>query len=116
MSKKIKRSPVSKSPVDPELEEVSEDRAFEIEYDEETNETIIVNHYRRQWGDEFDADIEHGWSMDETREVMNTLTEIYILQQKFLVNKAVAAGLVIQEKSTPAPIEGNPMQGGKDGA
>ena len=116
MAKKIKRSPTSKPPIDPELEEVDEDRAFEIEYDEETNETILVNHYRRQWGDDFDADVEHGWTMEETAHIIGILTNIYILQQKHMMNKAIEKGIELPNKSTPIPVEGNPMQGGKDGA
>ena len=116
MAKKIKRSPTSKPLEDPELEEVDEERSFGLEYDEETNDVVMVCHYRRQWGDSVDADIEHLWNMEETLDTINILTEFSKLQQQFMINKAIREGLVITEKSTPKPIEGNPMQGGKDGA
>jgi hypothetical protein len=101
--KKIKRSKTSVPMVDPQLEEVGEERAAEIEYDEETDETIFVFHYRREWGDEFDADVEHGYTMQETRELVTVLTNI--LEE----SKAQAMQNVI-EKSTPSVEEGNPLR------
>jgi hypothetical protein len=101
MSKKIKRKPTGPPMVDPKLEEVGEDRAFEIELDEETNEIIFVYHYRRKWGDDMDGDVEHGLNMEEAMEMVNVMiTMIDETKKRLLV-----------EKATPIPIEGNPMQG-----
>ena len=52
MAKKLKK--MAKQIIDLNLEEVDEEHSFEIEYDEETNEVLLVHHYRRQWGDGFD--------------------------------------------------------------
>jgi hypothetical protein len=101
MAKKIKRKPIGAPYVDPELEEVGEDRAFEMELDEETNEILFVHHYRRKWGDEFDSDVEHGLNMEEAAEVVNVMINMMDeVKKKLLV-----------EKVTLTPIEGNPMQG-----
>lgn len=113
MPKKVKKQPKQvkqlKQIDDPKLEQVDEEHAFEIEYDEETNEAVLVHHYRRQWGDGFDADVEHGWSIDDTQAVILELTEILELQKKKLLDQAISQGLLIQ-KSTPEMIEGNPLQ------
>lgn len=105
MAKKIKRKPTEGRPyVDPNLEVVGEERAFEIELDEETNEVLMVHHYRRTWGDDFDADIEHGLNVDETKALIGVLLEmLQVIQNN-------ANDLLVQ-KSTPVPIEGNPLQG-----
>ena len=101
MKKIKKRGKVSEEYVDPELEEVSDDRGFEVELDEETNEIIFVHHYRRKWGDEFEADTEHALNMDEAGELIGVMVSMMEhVKSKLLV-----------EKSTPTPIEGNPMQG-----
>lgn len=100
MSKKIKRKPTGAPYVDPELEEVGEERAFEIELDEDTKEILFVHHYRRQWGDEFDADVEHGLNMEEAMEVVNVMINMMDAMKK----------LTIEEKATPEPVEGNPMK------
>mgnify|MGYP001618019004 CR=1 FL=1 len=103
MAKKIKRKPSSGEYVDPNLEVVDEDRAFEIELDEELNEIVLVHHYRRKWGDEFDADVEHGLNMDEARALVGALvTLMEVIDQK------MKAELV--EKATPIPVEGNPLK------
>jgi hypothetical protein len=100
MAKKIKRKPTGIPYVDPELEEVGEDRAFEIELDEETKEILFVHHYRRIWGDEFDADVEHGLNMEEAMEVVNVMINMMDEIKKSTV----------VEKLTPEPIEKNPMK------
>jgi len=101
MAKKIKRREnQGASYVDPRLEEVDEDRAFEMELDEETEEAIFVHHYRRKWGDEFDADIEHVFNMEETNKIVVVLLNMMeTIKKKHLV-----------EKSLVIPPEGNPMQ------
>jgi len=100
MSKKIKRKPTGPAYVDPELEEVGEDRAFEIELDEETNEIVFVHHYRRKWGDEMDADVEHGLNMEEAMEVVSVMINmIDAVKQQVLV-----------EKVLPLTEEKNPMK------
>lgn len=105
MTKKIKkRAKVSSEFVDPELEEVEDDRAFEVELDEETNEILFVHHYRRKWGDEFEADTEHALNMEEAAELVGVL----ITMMEFVKKKLLA------EKVTPIPVEGNPMKEGKD--
>jgi len=106
MGKKIKRSKTSAPEVDPKLEEVGEERAAEIEYDEETDETIFVFHYRRIWGDEFDADVEHGYTMAETRELVTVLTDILEESKARAMTNAI-------EKSTPSVEEGNPLKENK---
>jgi hypothetical protein len=109
--KKIKRSKTGPPPVDPNLEEVSEDRQFEIAYDEDDNEVIIVNHYRRKWGDEMDADVEHGWNISETRAVVQTLNELIDIMLKVETDRRLfQIGDKLVEKSTPELIEGNPLK------
>lgn len=104
MSKKIKKRPVSQEPVDPQLEEVGEERAFEVEYDEDTNEIIFVHHYRRKWGDEFDADVEHGLNMEEAAELIGVMINIMeMVKKKLLI-----------EKVMNTPEEENPLKGPKD--
>ncbi len=106
MSKKIKKRPsVSETPVDPNLEAVGEERAFEVELDEEVNEIVIVNHYRRAWGDEFDADVEHGLNVEEAKQLMGVLfSMIEALERKAMLLAT------LEPKSTPAPVEKNPMK------
>lgn len=104
MAKKIKKRPnMGVVPVDPDLEEVDEDRAFEIEMDDELNEILFVHHYRRKWGDEFDADIEHGFNMDESRAVIGVMLQI----MQVIENKIKAQ---MGQKVTPEPVEKNPMK------
>lgn len=88
------------------MEEVDEERAAEIEYDEDTNETIFVFHYRRKWGDDFDADVEHGYTMEETRQVVAVLMSILEESSALAISKVV-------EKSTPSIEEGNPLKENK---
>jgi hypothetical protein len=104
--KKIKRSKTGVPAVDPMLEEVGEERAAEIEYDEETDEAIFVFHYRRKWGDDMDADVEHGYTMQETKEIVTVLMEIIEESKKQAMTNAI-------EKSTPSTEEGNPLKGNK---
>lgn len=111
MSKKKKKPEFPAPTIDPNLEKVDEDRAFEIEYDEETNEAIIVNHYRRQWGDGFDADVEHGLNVEENNALITTLMEILEMQKK----KAMAnVGVQFETVSTPILLESNPLKGPKE--
>jgi hypothetical protein len=103
MAKKIKRKPTGTVYIDPELEEVGEERAFEIELDEETNEILMVHHYRRKWGDEMDSDVEHGLNVEEAGALVVVLLDLI----QILTDKANAS---LVEKATPEPIEGNPMK------
>jgi hypothetical protein len=108
--KKIKRSKTGVAAVDPKLDEVSEDRAMEFEIDEETKEIIIVHHYRRKWGDEFDADIDHMYTIEEAGELVGVLIHMIDDVQKLKIAERDMK-LVEVEKRTPEPIEGNPLQG-----
>ena len=105
MGKKLKK--MAKQIVDPNLEEVDEEHAFEIEYDEETNEVLLVHHYRRQWGDGFDADVEHAYDIEQNTELISELMEILEKQKQRVISFAIAKGLIV-EKSTPELIESNP--------
>lgn len=106
MGKKIKRSKVEGAYQDPNLEPVGEDRAFEIEMDEETNEVIFVHHYRIKWGDGFDADIEHGFGVEEANDIVVAMLDIIEEIRKKALTK-------LPEKSTPDLIEGNPIKENK---
>jgi hypothetical protein len=106
--KKIKRSKTGQPAIDPNLEEVGEDRAMEFDIDEDTKEIIIVHHYRRKWGDEVDADIDHIYTIEEAGDLIRVLSNM-IEDVKKLINEERNALLV--EKATPKPIEGNPLQG-----
>ena len=108
MAKKLKK--MAKQIIDPNLEEVDEEHAFEIEYDEETNEVLLVHHYRRQWGDGFDADVEHAYDIEQNTGLITELMEILEKQKQKVINFAIQKGLII-EKSTSTLIEGNPAQG-----
>lgn len=105
MAKKIKRRPDNNGPgVDSMLEEVGEERAFEIELDEETNEIVFVHHYRRKWDDEFDADVEHGLNIEEAGQLVGVMLQmIQAIQDK--TQKELLMG-----KSTPEPVERNPLK------
>lgn len=72
MAKKIKKKAPVQEPI-VELEDVSQDQAFECELDTDTREIVFVNHYRREWGDGFDADVEHGMTIDETKQFIVAL-------------------------------------------
>lgn len=106
MAKKIKKQ--AKQIEDPNLELIDEEHAFAIEYDEETNEAVLVHHYRRQWGDGFSADVEHGYNVEQNTNLINELLVILELQKQKVLQNAIAAGLIV-EKSTPELKEGNPM-------
>ena len=111
MAKKLKKQ--VKQIEDPNLEQVDEEHAFEIEYDEETNEAVLVHHYRRQWGDGFDADVEHGWGIEQNSYCIQQLMGILELQKQKVLQSAMSAGLVV-EKSTPELKEGNPLKENKN--
>ena len=111
MAKKLKKQ--VKQIIDPNLEEVDEEHAFEIEYDEETNEAVLVHHYRRQWGDGFDSDVEHGWGIEQNSYCIQQLMGILELQKQKVLHSAMVAGLVVT-KSTPDMKEGNPIKSYKD--
>ncbi len=101
MTKKIKkRANIGREIPDPMLEEVDEDRAFEMELDEETNEIIFVHHYRHKWGDQFDADVEHALNMEQASEVVGTMIS---MMEQLKTNQLVF-------KATLEPIEGNPLR------
>jgi len=105
MSKKIKRKPTGAPYIDPELEEVGEERAFEIELDEETKEILFVHHYRRKWGDEMDSDVEHGLNMEEAMEVVNVMINmIDVIKQNIVVDKVLP---LTEEKN---PMKDNSVQ------
>ena len=106
MAKKIKKKAMPAPTNDPRLEAVGEDRAFEIEFDEETNEVVFVHHYRQQWGDGFDADVEHGLNLQENNDLICTLLQLLERQK----NKAAS---LLPHVPTPAIEEGNPAQGPK---
>lgn len=105
MAKKIKKRPVSAEPVDPNLEDVGEERAFEVEIDEELGEIIFVNHYRRKWEDGFDADVEHGLNIDEAKALMGVLFSMINVLERNAMMKAQ-----LEQKSTPEPVEKNPLK------
>jgi hypothetical protein len=112
MSKKIKRKPTGMPYVDPMLDKVDEDRAMEFDIDEETKEIIIVHHYRRKWGDEMDADIDHIYTIEEAGELISVLVNmIETVKNMDEMNMVAIRDALLVEKSTPTPIEGNPMQG-----
>lgn len=103
--KKIKRGKTEGHYVNPELEEVDEDRSFELESDEDTNEILLVHHYRRKWGDEMDSDVEHGLNLEEAKDLVAILVQwIEMTELKLKVISKVV------EKATPIPIEGNPLK------
>lgn len=106
MAKKIKKRANSVLEVqDPELEEVDENRQFEIEEDEETNEVIFVHHYRRRFGDNFEADVEHAMNYEEAGEMVGIVTQIMDrIQSRVMLANAVG-------KIVPESKEGNPLQG-----
>jgi hypothetical protein len=104
--------------VDPNLmpvEEIGEERTFEIELDEDENEIVFVHHYRIAFGDGFDADIEHGFDIDDARSIVSVmLGMIDEIQAKLNKEKEEAIANSGLEKSTPEPIEGNPIKGSKN--
>jgi hypothetical protein len=111
MGKKIKRSKTGAPAVDPNLEDVGEDRAMEFDIDEETKEIIIVHHYRRKWGDEFDSDTEHIYTLSEVKDLVSILIRLMDEVQRMMVAERDA---LLIHKSTPNLIEGNPLQGPKN--
>jgi hypothetical protein len=110
MGKKIKKK--RNDPyVDRNAEQgISEDRAFEIEYDEETNEVILVHHYRVEWGDGFTADVEHCLNINENNDLICELLVWLDIQKK----KAMELVGDLVQKSTPELVEGNPIKESKD--
>lgn len=102
--KKIKKKTIM-STVDPNLDDVDEERQKEIFYDEETNEVVIVHHYRRQWGDEFDADVDELLNIEENNEFIVIL--LRLLEQQ---RKHPSFQKLIVEKCTPELKESNPLQ------
>lgn len=108
MGKKIKRKPIGSPYIDPNLEEVGEDRGMEFDIDEETKEIIIVHHYRRKWGDDFDADIDHMYTIEEAGQLINVLVNMIEDVNKIIM---IERDEILVKKSTPIPIEGNPLQG-----
>lgn len=106
--KKIKRSKTGMTEIDPRLEEVEEDRAFEIELDEEEKEIVLVHHYRRKWGDELEGDVEHCLNIQEADDLIGALVNGVEILKKIIIAENNA---LLIEKSTPAPIEGNPLRG-----
>ena len=107
MAKKIKRSKTGAPAVDPNLDEVDEDRAMEFDIDEESKEIIILHHYRRKWGDEFDADVDHIYTVEEAGSLISVLLNL-IEEVKHMM--AIERDALLVEKSTPIPIEKNPLK------
>jgi hypothetical protein len=105
-NEKVKKKKIAPTE-DPKLEQVDEDRSFEVEYDEETNEAVFVMHYRRHWGDEMDADVEHALTMEENNSLIVSLMEILEWQRATLLSQR---GTVLEVKSTPDLTEGNPVK------
>lgn len=105
--KKIKRSKTGIPAVDPNLEEVDEERAFEIEIDEDEKEVVLVHHYRRMWGDEMDADVEHCLNVQEAGEFIGALINAIDVIQKLTVAERDAQ---LVEKATILPEEKNPLK------
>lgn len=105
--KKIKkqRSKISEEVEDPNLDDVGEERGFEIEEDEETNEVVFVMHYRRKWGDSFDADTEHAMNYEEAGNMIGQVVSI----MESIKNRVMMEQAMI--KVVPKVKEGNPMQG-----
>lgn len=110
MAKKIKRNPemddLAKRNA-AQLEDVGEERAFEVELDEETQEVVFVHHYRRKFGDDFDADVEHCMVLEEAHDLVNTLIQMVEELKKLRI--AQVATMVV-EKPTVELIEKNPMK------
>lgn len=104
MAKKIKKRPISSEPIDPNLEEVTEDRAFEVELDDELNEIVFVHHYRRMWDDGFDADVEHGLNIEEAKALTGVMfSMIGMLEKKMQLEE-------LQQKATIELVEKNPLK------
>lgn len=103
------RKKVEGAYVDPHLAKVEEPRGIEIVFDEENYEVVFVCHYRRKWGDEFDADIDHGYTLEATNRMILVLMEMV---ERLSLKVMEQTGLI--EKSTPEPKEGNPAQGGQN--
>lgn len=114
MGKKVikKRPNTGPETLDPWLEDVGEDRQFEIDEDEEQNLIVFVHHYRHKFGDGFDADMEHALNYEEANEVVGIMITL-MERMKDRILKAAE-----KVKVVPEPKEGNPLQGPKnlDGA
>lgn len=82
-------------------------RGFEVEFDEKHNEVILVMHYRYEWGDPIDMDVEHILTYEDCVEFRNTLesymTKIVCDNQMKLITKSIGPS-----------EESNPLQKGKD--
>jgi hypothetical protein len=96
MAKKIKKKRQETEPVFSELELdiVGVEDSFEVDFDDKTNEIIFVNHYRKEWGDGFDADMEQALNMEDAAELIQTML-IYVEKQR--VAYALSIGLVDPE-------------------
>jgi hypothetical protein len=108
--KKIKRSKTGSTEVDPNLAEVDEERAMEFDIDEEEKEIVLVHHYRRKWGDEVDADIDHLYTVEAAEELVSVLIRMIEELKRLKIIERDERLLQIS-KLTPIPIEGNPLQG-----
>jgi len=105
MTKKIKKKKMPAPTVDPNLDDVDETRQKEIFYDEETNEVVITHHYRRNWGDGFDADVDELLDAEENAELIGVLSRL-LLQQKTVIE---ANSVPLPKVSTKELQEGNPL-------
>lgn len=99
MAKKIKK----KSNV--EVENIGKERAFEVEYDEETNEIVFVHHYRVDWGDGFDSDVEHCMNLEELKSFLGVILNVMNEMEN---KERESIGFV--EKAIPETYEGNPLK------
>lgn len=97
----MRRKKMEGMAVDPNLEEVGDNRGIGMFVNPDTKEVIFACHYRRKWGDQFDADIDHVYSLDEIKQM--TITLLGFIE--------ILSTVEVPEKATPVPIEGNPAQG-----
>jgi hypothetical protein len=107
--KKIKKKMILPTN-DPKLDDVDEDRQKEIFYDEDTNEVVIIHHYRRQWGDGFDADIDELLNIEENNEFIVVLLSFLERQKQYLSRMKESMEKNLPVVSTIELKETNPMK------
>lgn len=74
MSRKIKK--VEESVTSTENYDDNEESPFEIFLDAETNEVVIMNIYRKKWGDEIDYESEQVFTYEEAKDLLNALVKL----------------------------------------
>src|SRR5688500_5151708 len=70
------------------LDDVTQDQSFEINVDEEDmhQPVVFIDHYRKAWGDDFDADIDKGFTVAEIKDLIVYLLHcVDVLEKKQLV-------------------------------